>query len=75
MVKVSFDLTGCDRHTQGIKELIKQVAKDCYRHTGRGEAEIRYPGEYCFFLDSGHPPAADSGMTIQLTVSSSIALH
>jgi len=32
-------------------------------HTGRGEAVIRYPGWFFFFLDSGHPPAADSGMT------------
>ena len=32
-------------------------------HTGRGEAVIRYPEWISFFLDSGHPPAADSGMT------------
>ncbi len=32
-------------------------------HTGRGEAVIRYPVWFAFFLDSGHPPAADSGMT------------
>ena len=23
------------------------------RHTGRDEVEIRYPVDYCFFLDSG----------------------
>ncbi|GEM_PF-2903493 len=33
------------------------------RHTGRDEVEIRYPVDYCFFLDSGYPPSADSGMT------------
>ena len=33
------------------------------RHTGRDEVEIRYPVDYRFFLDSGHPPSADSGMT------------
>lgn len=27
------------------------------RHTGRDEVEIRYPVDYCFFLDS--PPQAD----------------
>jgi hypothetical protein len=32
-------------------------------HSGRGEAAIRYPAWFVFFLDSGHPPAADSGMT------------
>ena len=34
------------------------------RHTGRDEVEIRYPVDYCFFLNS--PPQADfadSGMT------------
>ncbi len=33
------------------------------RHTGRDEVEIRYPVDYCFFLDSEYPPSADSGMT------------
>jgi hypothetical protein len=33
------------------------------RHTGRGEAEIRYPVNAVFLLDSGYPPTADSGMT------------
>jgi hypothetical protein len=48
-------------------KLLKKPGNDTKRHTGRDEVEIRYPLNYCFFLDS--PPQADfapSGMTDQL---------
>jgi hypothetical protein len=54
-----------------VNNLLKKSKTGTNCHTGRGEAEIRYPDAF-FLLDSGHPPSANSGMTNLATTTDSL---
>ena len=56
-------IKGKEQLLAGSRGQVNETKNSYNCHTGRGEVVIRYPVWFVFFLDSGHPQPADSGMT------------